>query len=309
MGGNLVNCPDDCRTPTADIITVKLLLNSIISTNNAKFMMIDLKDFYFMTSMTRYEYFRMKLNLFPDNIIKEYKLWDIVDNNGNIFCKVPHGMNGLPQAGIIAQELLEKHLCIAGNTQSMLTPAYWTHAWRPISFTLVVDNFGAKYINKDDVEHLLKVLKKDYTCNTDWEDTCYLRLALNWDYKECNIHLSMPGYVKKALAIFGHKNPSKPQHQPLQHAIPTYGATIQYTTPADTSSPLLKEEKKFIQQLVRTLLYYSRTVDATILVVLSSLASAQATPTKDTMQQTRHLLDYVATHPNAQEQHDPWCSQ
>ncbi len=88
MGGNLVNYPKDCGTPTADIITVKLLLNIIISTNNAKFMTIDLKDFYLMTLMTRYEYFRMKLDLFPNNIIKEYKLQDITDNNGNIFCKV-----------------------------------------------------------------------------------------------------------------------------------------------------------------------------------------------------------------------------
>ncbi len=45
MGGNLVNYPDDCGTPTADIITVKILLNSIVSTLNAKFMTIDLKDF------------------------------------------------------------------------------------------------------------------------------------------------------------------------------------------------------------------------------------------------------------------------
>jgi hypothetical protein len=57
----------------------------------------------------------------------------------------------------------------------------------------------------------------------------------------------MPGYVNKALARFGHKNPSKPQHQPLQHAIPMYRATIQYATLTDTSNPVSKEEKKFIQ--------------------------------------------------------------
>jgi hypothetical protein len=61
----------------------------------------------------------------------------------------------------------------------------------------------------------------------------------------------------------------------------------------------LKEEKKFIQQVVGNLLFYGRAVDATILVALSSLASAQATPTKDTMQRTCHLLNYVATHPDA----------
>ncbi len=57
MGGNLVIYPGDCGTPTADLLTVKLLLNSIISTPNAKFMTLDLKDFYLMTPMTRYEYF------------------------------------------------------------------------------------------------------------------------------------------------------------------------------------------------------------------------------------------------------------
>jgi hypothetical protein len=57
MGGNLVNYPGDSGTPTANLLTVKLLLNSIISTPHAKFMTLDLKDFYLMTPMTRYEYF------------------------------------------------------------------------------------------------------------------------------------------------------------------------------------------------------------------------------------------------------------
>ncbi len=47
------------------------------------------------------------------------------------------------------------------------------------------------------------------------------------------------------------------------------------------------------------MLYYGRTVNATILVALSSLTSAQATPTDDTMQRTHHLLDYMATYPDA----------
>ncbi len=65
MGGYLINYPDDCGTPTADLLTVKLLFNSIISTPNCKFMTIDIKDFYLMNPMDRYEYFRMKLELFP----------------------------------------------------------------------------------------------------------------------------------------------------------------------------------------------------------------------------------------------------
>ncbi len=57
MGSNLINYPDNCGTPTADLLTVKLLLNSIIFTPNAKLMSIDIKDFYLCTPMIRYEYF------------------------------------------------------------------------------------------------------------------------------------------------------------------------------------------------------------------------------------------------------------
>ncbi len=57
VGGNLINYPGDCETPTADLLTVKLLFNSVIFTPNAKFMSIDMKDFYLCTPMKRYEYF------------------------------------------------------------------------------------------------------------------------------------------------------------------------------------------------------------------------------------------------------------
>jgi hypothetical protein len=58
-------------------------------------------------------------------------------------------MYGLLQAGIIAQDLLTKRLNKAAYRQSKITPGYWQHDWQPISFTLVVDGFSVKYINKD----------------------------------------------------------------------------------------------------------------------------------------------------------------
>ncbi len=44
--GNSIHYPEDQGIPTVDLITVKLLLNSVISTNGAKFMAIDIKGFY-----------------------------------------------------------------------------------------------------------------------------------------------------------------------------------------------------------------------------------------------------------------------
>ena len=78
-------------------------------------------------------------------------------------------MYGLPQAGIIAQELLEERLQKAGYTHSKLTPGYWKHEWQPISFTLVMDDFGVKYIGKEHIMHLINALKEHYEVEEDWE--------------------------------------------------------------------------------------------------------------------------------------------
>jgi hypothetical protein len=46
MGGDRINYPDDCGTLTADMILLKILVNSIISTSNAKCVMMEIEDFY-----------------------------------------------------------------------------------------------------------------------------------------------------------------------------------------------------------------------------------------------------------------------
>ena len=101
MGGNRINYPGDCGTPTVDMVTVKLHLNSVISTNGARYCTIDLKDFYLMTPMTRPEYMRMKLKDLPTEFVQLYRLTDKVDTNGYIHIKIQKGMYGLPQAGIV----------------------------------------------------------------------------------------------------------------------------------------------------------------------------------------------------------------
>jgi hypothetical protein len=45
-GGDRVHYPGNTATPTADLLTIKILINSIISTAGAKFMTMDIKDFY-----------------------------------------------------------------------------------------------------------------------------------------------------------------------------------------------------------------------------------------------------------------------
>ncbi len=56
MGGDRVNYPGNAGTPSANLLTVKILINSIISTAGAKFMTMNIKDFYLNTPIARYEY-------------------------------------------------------------------------------------------------------------------------------------------------------------------------------------------------------------------------------------------------------------
>jgi hypothetical protein len=103
--------------PTANfLLSVKLLINSVISTPGARFFTMDIKNFYLCTPMTRYEYMQLKLYDMPDNVIAHYHLCYIATPNGYVYSKICQGMYGLPQAGIIAQELLAKRLKEHGYT-------------------------------------------------------------------------------------------------------------------------------------------------------------------------------------------------
>ena len=196
VSGNRINYPGDVGTPTGDLLLVKVLLNSVISTAHAKFMTLDIKNFYLNTPMTRYEYVCLKLDDVPDEIIVEYNLREKA-SDGFIYLEIQKGMYGLPQAGILAQELLEKRLNKHGYFQSKLIPGLWTHETRPICFSLVVDDFGVKYVGEEHAKHLATVLKEHYEIEEDWSGSKYIGLTLDWDYQRGQVHLSMPSYVSK----------------------------------------------------------------------------------------------------------------
>jgi hypothetical protein len=68
---------------------------------------------------------------------------------------------GLPQAGILANKLLRKWLTPHEYYECINTPGLWQHEWRPITFTLVVDDFRVKYVGKEHADHLVVSLKNE----------------------------------------------------------------------------------------------------------------------------------------------------
>ena len=299
VGGNRINYPGDCGTPTADLLLVKLLLNSVISTPGAKFMTMDISNFYLMTPLKRKEYIRLRLADMPDDVIKHYQLTDKATKDGYVYVAVKRGMYGLPQSGILAQQLLEQRLNKHGYFQSNNTPGLWTHEWRPICFTLVVDDFGVKYEGKEHAEHLASVIQENYDLTKDWEGKKYIGLTLDWDYARREVHLSMPGYISDARKRFKHMQPSRRQDSPHLHTQIIYGAKQQFAKALDDAPILSADDKLFVQQVLGTFLYYARAVDSTMLVALSAIASEQAKPTTNTLAKVMHFLDYASSQDEA----------
>ncbi len=167
--------------------------------------------------MARYEYMRLRIADMPEDVIVHYKLTDIATHNGYIYCEIQKGMYGLPQAGIIAQQLLKKRLKVHGYHQSTITPGLWKHDTRPISFSVIVDDFGVKYVGEENAQHLLDTVQKYYKCSCDWKGERYCGLTIKWDYEGWKVHISMTGYVRKALTRFQHP----PQQSNRINHIPT----------------------------------------------------------------------------------------
>jgi hypothetical protein len=298
VGGNLLTYDDDAGTPTTDLTTAKLFFNSIISTPNSLFLNLDVKDFYLNNTMPNYEYMKIHISLLPDDVIAQYNLRDLQDANGFVYMEIRKGMYGLKQAGRIAYNELVTHLAKYGYVPSKTTQGLWHHKTRPIQFILVVDDFGVKYTNEEDVKHLIQALQAKYTISIDWSGSLYCGLHLNWNYDQGYVDVNMPNYITTARKKYQHPQPNRPQHAPAKWTQPAYGVRIQYTNP-DTSAPCSDSEKQKIQQIIGTLLYYARAVDPTMLVALNDLSHAQANPTEKTTENLTQLLDYAATHPDA----------
>ena len=176
----------------------------------------------------------------------------------------------------------------------------WTHESRPITFCLCVDDFGIKYFNKADAQHLLTSLKKHYTVSTDWEGKNFCGLALKWDYVRQTVDISMPTYVLELLQKLLHKPNKHPQYSPHHYNPIVYGqkGKQQMATSETTSAILDKQTTRTIQSIVGSLLYYARAIDCTILPALNDIGMQQSKPTQHTWNACQRLLDYVNTYQN-----------
>ena len=170
VGGNHLQYPDDTASPAATLLETKLLLNSTISqsTQGARSMTLDIKDFFLQTVMDRPEFMKIHSKYILKDIHDKYNITNKIHTDGYVYCRIKRGMYGLKQAARLAYDHLKRHLGKHGYYPDKIATNIWLHKDRKTKFCLCVDNFGVQYFTKDDAHHLIKSLQEKYIVTTDF---------------------------------------------------------------------------------------------------------------------------------------------
>ena len=121
VGGNRLDYQGEVSTKTAGLKTIKVLLNSVVSSILAKFMTADVKNFYLKTPMEEPKYTKIPVRLIPDKIKVGYNVSKF-EHAGYVYVKINKCMYGSTQAGLLANELLAKRLAKHEFNQTPHTP-------------------------------------------------------------------------------------------------------------------------------------------------------------------------------------------
>jgi hypothetical protein len=71
VGGDILDYSGDVATSTVDITTFKILINSTLSTEDAVMTMMDIKNYYLGTPLPQFEYMKMLLSRFSEEIVQK----------------------------------------------------------------------------------------------------------------------------------------------------------------------------------------------------------------------------------------------
>jgi hypothetical protein len=121
VGGDILDYSGDVATSKANITTFKILINSTLCTKDAAMMMMDIKNYYLGTPLPQFEYMKMLLSRFPEEIIQKYNLNDLAID-GWVYIEIQKGVYGLKQAGLLADQLLQTGLAPFGYYPAQHTP-------------------------------------------------------------------------------------------------------------------------------------------------------------------------------------------
>ena len=102
-----------------------------------------------------------------------------------------------------------------------------------------------------------------------------------------------------------HAVPTPEVHSSTARSISVYTHHVRQATPTSTTrhrNPFTPKQKKWVQEVVGTFLYYGRQVDGTMLAALSAIGAAMTNADIETVRRyITHFLDYAASNPDAKK--------
>ena len=110
--------------------------------------------------MEHYEYMKIPLHWFPQEIINQYKIMDLLDKYSFVYVKIRKGMYSINQEACIAFYHLVKQLKPHGYYPLRSNPGIWCHGMLPTKLALCVESFGIKCKNPAHDHHLVDTPKQ-----------------------------------------------------------------------------------------------------------------------------------------------------
>ena len=102
VGGDRLPYDGKTSTETAGLKTIKIHINSTISTKDEKYATADIGNFYTNSKLKSPKYMKIHLSLIPQEIIDEYDVMQYVDVDGYVYVEITGAMYDLSISGYIA---------------------------------------------------------------------------------------------------------------------------------------------------------------------------------------------------------------
>ena len=146
--------------------------------------------------------------------MEKYKINKLIAADGYVYCKTKKGMHVLNQAARITYDALVKNLKTEGYSPDKYCPNIWVHESDNCCLCMIF--FGMQCLNKDNADHLIQTLQKNYKIIIDQTGAIFCGLNIYWNYNKSWFNIAMIDYVITIIQKLQHTFPVELQLAPHQ---------------------------------------------------------------------------------------------
>jgi hypothetical protein len=117
----------------------------------------------------------INLSSLPQDIIDEYGLLEL-SHDGCVYIDIQKYHTSIRHP---RERIVTKKIIFGRVSPHQIHPWLMETETRPVWFSLVVDDFGIKYIGRVNAKHLMTSIKKNYAISRDWTGSAYCGLKLD----------------------------------------------------------------------------------------------------------------------------------